>query len=246
MNHKEEKDEYLEKLWYMKEETRDLTDDLKKAVGETFQIGIINELVTEGFVELAEAGDRVHLTQKGEDASRRLIRSHRLAERLIHDALGDEFEPGACEFEHIVAPELVDSICTILGHPRECPHGMPIPEGDCCKRSSKSAQSSVVPVTELKVGQAARVAYVNCKDDSRLHKMDGLHIRPGATIKLHQIYPTFVVECEGANIALDKEIAFNICVWKTPKYSSPDSRESHPAAKKRGRGKGFRFRGGSR
>ena len=121
---------------------------------------------------------------------------------------------------------------------------MPIPEGECCKRSAKAAQSSVVPLTELKVGQVARVAYVNCKDDRRLHKIDGLHIRPGAIIKLHQTYPTFVVECEGANIALDKEIASNIYMWKAPQYFSPADQEtrSSESGRKRGWGRGLRSR----
>ena len=35
-------------------------------------------------------------------------------------SVGD-IETGACEFEHILALELVASICTLLGHPKECP-----------------------------------------------------------------------------------------------------------------------------
>ena len=166
----------------------------------------------------------------------------RLAERLLYDVLGGEFESGACEFEHMVTLEVVDSICTLLGHPRECPHGLPIPEGECCKHSTRTASSSIAPLTELEVGQSARVAYVNCRDDQRLHKINGLHIRPGAVVRLHQTYPSYVIECEGANIALDKEIAFNICVWKEPWQFAPD-REETPDLR-RGEGcRGFRFRG---
>ncbi|MHC4310508.1 MAG: iron dependent repressor, metal binding and dimerization domain protein [Planctomycetota bacterium] len=76
--------------------------------------------------------------------------------------LGGDYESGACEFEHTVTPELVDSICILLGHPRECPHGRPIPQGQCCRHSSRTAQSSVIPLVELAVGQSARVAYINC------------------------------------------------------------------------------------
>lgn len=249
-------EEYLEKLWYMKEEGTDLMEDFKKDVGESFDMGIVDKLVSEGMVVLAEGSTRVELTQKGEDTSRRLIRAHRLAERLIHDALGGDFESGACEFEHVVTPELVESICTLLGHPRECPHGRTIPEGGCCKRVARSARRSVVPLTDLKIGQEARIAYVNCKDDRRLHRLDGLHLRPGQTIKLHQTYPAFVVECEGANIALDQEIVADICVWRDPRLSKAGNRGSPPSESagdqacgkrnKKGRGRGwgraFRFR----
>jgi len=214
MSQNQEVDEYLEKLWYMKEEQTDKLEDLYKACGAGFSRETFQTLINHGLAEISADGKSVALTPKGEKDARQIIRSHRLAERLIHDALGGDFEAGACEFEHIVAPELVDSICTLLGHPRECPHGMPIPKGECCLRFARSAQSSVIPVAELEVGQEARVAYVNCDDDSRLHRIDGLHIRPGAILKLHQTYPTFVLECEGANIALDREIAKDICVWK--------------------------------
>ena len=138
---------------------------------------------------------------------------------MIYDVLGGEFESGACEFEHIITPELVDSICILLGHPRECPHGMPIPEGECCKRSAKTAQNSVIPLTELSVGQSVRIAYVSCKNDQQLHKIDSLQIRPGVLVKMHQIYPSYVIECEGANIALDREIVSNIHVWRKPPKS---------------------------
>lgn len=244
MNLKQEMDEYLEKLWYMKEDNTELIDNLRDSVGEAFSPEVVDSLKKQGFVKTSGDEKKIHLTDKGEKEARQIIRSHRLAERLIHDALGGDFESGACEFEHIVAPELVDSICTMLGHPRECPHGMPIPKGECCRQFSRSAQSSVVPVTELEVGQEARVAYVNCDEDSRLHKIDGLHIRPGAHVKLHQTYPTFVIECEGANIALDREIAEDICVWKKPGYSAPKrgGRGRTKERKKRGWFRGLRFR----
>ena len=243
MSLKQEIDEYLEKLWYMKEDNTEEFDALRESIGEDFSQQIVDQLTDRVLVKFSKDKNKISLTEKGEKDARQIIRAHRLAERLIHDALGGDFESGACEFEHIVAPELVDSICTLLGHPRECPHGMPIPKGECCRRFARSAQSSVIPVTELEVGQEARVAYVNCDDDSRLHKIDGLHIRPGAILKLHQTYPTFVIECEGANIALDREIAEDICVWKTP-GDSPPKRGGRGRGKGRKRGwfSGLRFR----
>jgi len=160
----------------------------------------------------------IALTEKGQDHARQIIRAHRLAERLLYDVLGGDYESGACEFEHIVTPELVDSICTLLGHPGLCPHGMPIPRGRCCKNFSRVAQSPVVPLAELKVGQSARVAYINSKSDQQLHKIDNLRIRPGAVVTLHQRYPAYVIECEGSNIAMDEEIVSNICVWQSPEH----------------------------
>ena len=95
---------------------------------------------------------------------------------------------------------------------------MPIPQGKCCKDSSRTAQSSVIALAELEVGQSARIAYINSKSDQQLHKIDNLCIRPGVVVTLHQRYPSYVIECEGSNIAMDEQIASNICVWKDPKH----------------------------
>ena len=213
MKRRRDKDEYLEQLWYMQEDKKDSLDELKNAMGENFNEDAFKELLNDGNITLGNEDNKVSFTEAGEKNARQIIRAHRIAERLISDVLGSEFESGACEFEHTVNPEIVESICTLLGHPRECPHGRTIPEGECCRRFDKTAKTAVVPLTELGVGQVARVAYVQCKDDQQLHRIDGLQLRPGADVKLHQKYPTFVIECEGASIALGQEVASNICVW---------------------------------
>jgi DtxR family Mn-dependent transcriptional regulator len=217
MNKKREKDEHIEQLWYMRENGSDSIDSLKNSLGDSFNADIIDELASEDIVKLTQ-GNKIALTKKGTDCAQQLIRAHRLAERLLYNVLGGDFESGACEFEHTVTPELVDSICILLGHPKACPHGMPIPQGQCCKRSAKTAHSSVIALAELRIGRSARIAYVNCKSDQQLHKMDNLRIRPGVVVTLHQRYPTYVVECEGSNIAMDEQIASNICVWREPEH----------------------------
>lgn len=241
MSNKRERDEYLEQLWYMKEGGKDSIDALKSALNTDYDADITNELLSEDLVELGEDNNTIVLTKNGEDYARRLIRAHRLAERLLHNVLGGDYESGACEFEHTVTPELVDSICILLGHPRECPHGMPIPEGQCCRHSSTTAQSSVIPLVELAVGQSARVAYINCKSDQQLHKIDSLCIRPGADVTLHQRYPAYVIECEGSNIAMDEEIVSNICVWRKPEHPQEAGNEVADRPRRSGREK-FRHR----
>lgn len=236
MSSKQKKEEYLERLWGMKEEGKDSMDALKSDMDEDFDAGIIDELLSEDFVELTEGDNKIVFTEEGEDYARQIIRAHRLAERLIYDGLGGEFESGACEFEHTIATGLVDSICILLGHPRECPHGNPIPEGECCRRSARTVESSVIPLTELEIGQSGRVAYINYKDDQRFHKIDVLQIRPGAVIKLHQKYPSYVIECENAIIALDREIASNISIWKEPQQFKQAGRKGIESAKGYGRG----------
>src|SRR5579863_9659026 len=79
----------------------------------------------------------VELTARGRQRAADIIRRHRLAERLFTDSLAldseTEIEQQACKFEHILSPEATDKICTFLGHPDTCPHGAPIPRGQCCE-----------------------------------------------------------------------------------------------------------------
>lgn len=80
-------------------------------------------------------GGAARLTDLGRQRARDVIRRHRLAERLLMDTFSvadPEAHSDACKFEHIISPELDQKICTFLNHPRTCPHGSPIPRGDCC------------------------------------------------------------------------------------------------------------------
>jgi putative ABC transport system ATP-binding protein len=89
----------------------------------------------------------VELTARGRERASSIIRRHRLAERLFTDSLAmdseSEIEQQACKFEHILSPEATDKICTFLGHPRTCPHGAPIPPGECCGRNSDFVPTAV-------------------------------------------------------------------------------------------------------
>ncbi|MEI8011533.1 MAG: metal-dependent transcriptional regulator [Candidatus Omnitrophota bacterium] len=217
----EELDEHLEQLWYMKEQQIITVDFMKKALKQAFDPKIVDALSAAGLVVLGPEASAIRLTDTGEARARQLIRAHRLAERLITDVLGGgDLEQIACEFEHTVSLELVNGICTLLGHPKECPHGMPIPEGACCRLAQKAEFSFIIPLTDLKPGESARVAYINCRDDRQIHTLEGLCIRPGAMVKLHQDYPTHVIECEGSSIALDKAVVANISVWRNLQESS--------------------------
>lgn len=211
-------DEYLESLWHMAEsgENAESTDALISRVHGVFNPDVLTRMSEQNLVELRDGGKRVILMPEGREAARKLIRQHRLAERLIHDVLGvmsEQSENESCEFEHLVAPELVDSICILLGHPRVCPHGKAIPRGKCCENNLRLIECAPVPLTSLKIFDQGRVAFVRCERDEQIHRLDGLQIRPGAVIKLHQTFPAYVIECEGARIALEEKIANLIHVW---------------------------------
>ena len=126
----------------------------------------------------------------------------------------EESEADACEFEHLLAHSVTEAICTLLGHPRFCPHQHPIPEGECCRRAAAQVDAPVVSVDRLQVGEEARIAYLSAPHASRLQKLAALGLTPGAVVSLQQTFPSFVLQCEETQIALEKEIARDIYVWR--------------------------------
>ena len=112
----------------------------------------------------------------------------------------------------------------------------------CCQRSDQFAKRSIAPLTELQIGLSARIAYVCTKSDQQLHRLDGLQLRPGSTVKLHQAYPSYVVECEGASIALDTAVAANIHVWLPDDGPVTEAGEEESPRQSKGRSRGFQRR----
>jgi putative ABC transport system ATP-binding protein len=134
-------DEVLEELWMRREramhhEGAHFTEVQRRRLFTTMsRIGL-----------LRLAGDEVSFTRDGEARARSVIRRHRLAERLFVDVLSirddASVESNACTFEHILSPEVTDRICAFLGHPTTCPHGSPIPSGECCGNGARLSTSS--------------------------------------------------------------------------------------------------------
>lgn len=107
---------------------------------------VLMAMAGRGLVRADSAG--FVLTDRGAGRASDIIRRHRLAERLFRDTFeirsNEQIESNACVLEHVLSPEVTDSICKFLGHPQHCPHGRPIPRGACCQRSGRF----VAPVAE--------------------------------------------------------------------------------------------------
>ncbi len=215
----EEITEVLESVWTLQEQGPATLEKVIQNAPIKVTEGLISTLCDEGLIAISEE-NQVRLLPKGRELAEKIIRRHRLAERLICDALGvhvEESEVAACEYEHLLAEGITNSICTLLGHPRYCPHNKPIPEGDCCRQARDELKPIVVPCDQLRIGESARVAYFSTREHSRLLKLSALGISPGIALKLIQKWPAYVVQCEETEIALEPDVARNIYVWKTPK-----------------------------
>jgi len=73
---------------------------------------------------------KINLTEEGKKLAERLIRAHRLSERLLTDIIGIDWVRAheiAHRLEHVWPDDVLERLDEILGRPRTCPHGHPIP-----------------------------------------------------------------------------------------------------------------------
>ena len=142
-------DHLLEQIWTFGEEGKQAQVELLRAEGPAGQLPLLgDEPISRVLARMSELqlvklqNGHVDLTTDGGRRARDVVRRHRLAERLFKDTFSiddTEAHTQACKFEHIISPELDQRICTFLGHPKTCPHGNPIPPGDCCVANPKSS-----------------------------------------------------------------------------------------------------------
>lgn len=202
-------EEIMESLW------AELVENKKKSCNITLlkDDSALKELVKNGHVNLA--GDSVTLTEKGLEEARDCVRRHRLAERLVVDVFALKkslIHETGCAFEHLLHKGLDEDICTLLGHPRNCPHGKPIPEGRCCRESRKQTENFILKLSELEPNEKVSVAYLQTQDKEVLQKLMAMGVLPGTEITLLQRYPTIVFQTGKTQFAVDANLASNIHV----------------------------------
>ena len=90
-------------------------------------------MAQEGLLQLD--GTALSFAPRGEARARHVLRRHRLSERLFFETFGiaaDVVDEQAGKIEHSLSPQVTEKICIFLHHPETCPHGSPIPRGECC------------------------------------------------------------------------------------------------------------------
>ncbi|MFA5100887.1 MAG: metal-dependent transcriptional regulator [Candidatus Omnitrophota bacterium] len=203
LNDKEE--EILESMWIQIKENKKTPDTVLLRDDPE-----LKSLIEKGFIDL---GARDYLTPRGLDEARLCVRRHRLSERLLADlfAIKDPLmHEASCKFEHGLHQGLEDNICTLLGHPRACPHGKPIPEGACCRLETKTPTVFVNSLNELAVGDRGKISYLNTQDSEVLKKLIAMGILPGNEIMLLHKFPSFVFEMNRSHFAVDADLARHI------------------------------------
>lgn len=204
-------EEALEKLWINTHESGKPVTSCPELVEVAGDDGLA-DLQKTGYVESTAEGCR--LTPAGDDEGRKVVRRHRLAEKLLSEVFGieaGEMEEVACLLEHNIRAGFEDKICMLLGHPTTCPHGRRIPPGDCCTRKH-AAGDEVIPMARLKKGQRGKVAYLQGMDQHTLKSMTAMGILPGVVVTVKQTFPSFLFELGNSEFAVDAQVAATVFV----------------------------------
>lgn len=126
---------YLKAIWHIKEKNEPVkisTIAKMLNVRQPSVVQMLKKLNEQNLVNYNKAG--VTLTQEGERIGASMMRNSRLLEVLMDSALKVEIdEEMVCGIEHHMNRQFTDALCTMLKHPRKCPHDHEIPMGDCCK-----------------------------------------------------------------------------------------------------------------
>jgi DtxR family Mn-dependent transcriptional regulator len=203
-------EEYLEQILELEEEgvtpmRARLVERLSlsaAAVSET-----IGRLEENGFVELRP--DRsLHLTTKGRKLATTVVRRHRLAERLLLDVIGLEWEKvhrEADRWEHAISSDVEEKLVKLLGDPMTCPHGNPIPGSKRAAPATVSvalAEAGLGPVTVARISEKLELS------DAGLRLVAAAHLIPGSRAEVVGSGPEGVqVRTDAGDTTVPAEIA---------------------------------------
>ena len=154
---------------------------------------------------LVVSGDRhLELTNRGREQAISVMRKHRLAERLLADILGLEWEfvhEEACRWEHVISERVERKIIELISTPDVSPYGNPIPglEG-LGKKTNPSFGEGVVSVADVPRAFAGQNSFILRRigeplqvDVSLLTQLQTLQIVPGQRISIeHRTGVVFV------------------------------------------------------
>jgi DtxR family Mn-dependent transcriptional regulator len=172
---------------------------------------MVKKLEGKGLLSHTEKG--VCLTEEGKSIAKKVIRRHRLSERLLTDILGfkwDEVHEEACRLEHAISPEMEDRIAESLGNPKTCPHGHPIPDKD-----GVLVKEKVRPLSDLKASGKGIIVNVFEEDPNMLKYLASLGLIPGVCVRVEEVAPfggPLIVCVSGSRYALGREVASKIKV----------------------------------
>lgn len=209
-------EDYLKAIWEMLEEGQTpisarLAEEL--SVTPPAVTAALKRMTRDDLVRVKRTG-QIDLTRKGRQVAERMALRHQLAEMLLTDVIGlpwarahDEAE----RLEHAISPEVEALLLKRFSGKKSCPHGVPIRGGVAQLR-----KQGAVLLSDLDASDRAEILCVYEKDGRFLEFLDGLHLRPGATISVQkkEYDETMTVRSESGIMHLGKPATSRIWVRK--------------------------------
>ena len=173
---------------------------------------------------LTLAGDRhLELTERGRLLAVRVMRKHRLAERLLVDVIGVELEfahDEACRWEHVMSERVERKILAMLQERHISPYGNPIPglEELGEEETRMHFRDGVRPLTEVITEQPSkhivrRVGEPAQADQDAISVLTAGGITPNATVDAHVEGDRVLVRADGSDaVSLPRDVAMHVFV----------------------------------
>jgi DtxR family Mn-dependent transcriptional regulator len=217
-------DEYLETIYflafpigeYRPQSTGSPT--LASRVAEMLRVSrasageMLKRLERDGLVERGEHKEAI-LTKPGRERAEKVVRKHRIIERLLTDFMGytaAEAHVHADELGDTFSDDMVERIEEKLGHPERCPHGWPVdPEAE------QEENRELAPLADLEAPASATIVRLAEHDGDLLHWFYDEGLTPGTELELEASQPAagqFTVRIDGAEKAIGEKAAAGLFV----------------------------------
>ncbi|KRC53848.1 MULTISPECIES: metal-dependent transcriptional regulator [unclassified Nocardioides] len=174
---------------------------------------------------LTVEGDRhLELTDDGRRLATRVMRKHRLAERLLVDVIGLDWEQvheEACRWEHVMSESVERRLLELLDHPTESPYGNPIPGLDELgeEKLGENFMTDVEPLSQAATKDSSRalvrrISEEMQKDEALMSAMRRVGALPDKTITIQATADGVLVGSGGETAEIFPEAADHIFVKK--------------------------------
>jgi DtxR family Mn-dependent transcriptional regulator len=217
-------DEYLETIYFLAfpiGEYRPISSGsptLASRVAEMLGVSrasageMLKRLEGEGLIERGEHKEAL-LTDSGRARAQRVVRKHRIIERLLTDFMGytaAEAHVHADELGDTFSDEMVERIDDRLGNPERCPHGWPVDPA-----FEQEENRDLAPLADLAPGSRATIVRLAEHDGDLLHWFYDQGLEPGVEIELREAQPAagqFTVKLNGDERAIGEKAAAGLFV----------------------------------
>ncbi len=197
-------EEYLETIFALEEEgipviQARLAERLDKAAPSVSEM--LDRLEADDLI--VRTSRQIAMTSKGASLAEGVVRKHRLAERLLVDIIGLDWDKAHVEagrWEHVISDDVEERLVILLGNPTTCPHGNPIPGVEPDGPEQRR-------LAEAQPGERIRLERIteSVEHDAESLTYLGDHgLTPGITALIQDRAPdgTLTLEVAGSSIAL--------------------------------------------